>query len=92
MISVVTARAWCRVDLAGGTLDIWPLGLLHPGARTVNLAIDLAVTVRLSPTDPAHPVYRVRQGDSLVEAPSAAALAAHPDGALAGVVASVLEL
>jgi D-glycero-alpha-D-manno-heptose-7-phosphate kinase len=89
---VVTARAWCRVDLAGGTLDIWPLGLLHPGARTVNLAIDLPVTVRLSPADPAHPVYRVRQGDSLVEAHSAEALVAHPDGALAGIVASVLEL
>jgi D-glycero-alpha-D-manno-heptose-7-phosphate kinase len=38
-------RACCRVDLAGGTLDIWPLGLLHPGARTVNLAIDIEVAV-----------------------------------------------
>jgi D-glycero-alpha-D-manno-heptose-7-phosphate kinase len=34
----------------------------------------------------------VRQGESLVEAPSAAALAAHPDGALAGVVALALDL
>ena len=24
---MVTARTWCRVDLGGGTLDIWPLGL-----------------------------------------------------------------
>jgi D-glycero-alpha-D-manno-heptose-7-phosphate kinase len=88
---MVTARAWCRVDLAGGTLDIWPLGLFHPGARTVNLAVDLAVTVRLSPSPPGSP-YRVRQGDSFVEASSAAALSAHPDGALAGVVASALGL
>jgi D-glycero-alpha-D-manno-heptose-7-phosphate kinase len=28
-----------RVDLAGGTLDIWPLYLFHPGAMTVNFAI-----------------------------------------------------
>jgi D-glycero-alpha-D-manno-heptose-7-phosphate kinase len=74
-------------------LDIWPLGLLHPGARTVNLAIDLAATVRLRPADSsADAMYRVRQGESLVEAPSPETLLAHPDGALVGVVASVLEL
>jgi D-glycero-alpha-D-manno-heptose-7-phosphate kinase len=37
---VVEATAPARVDLAGGTLDIWPLYLLHPGAVTVNVAID----------------------------------------------------
>jgi D-glycero-alpha-D-manno-heptose-7-phosphate kinase len=35
----VTVSAPCRADLAGGTLDIWPLGLLHRGAVTVNTAI-----------------------------------------------------
>jgi len=44
---VVRVRTWCRADLGGGTLDIWPLGLLHPGACTVNVALDLAVEVRL---------------------------------------------
>ena len=29
------------MDLAGGTLDIWPLYLFHPGAVTVNAAISL---------------------------------------------------
>ncbi len=38
--TVVEATAPCRVDLAGGTLDIWPLYLFHPGAVTVNVAID----------------------------------------------------
>ncbi len=33
----------CRADLAGGTLDIWPLGMLHPGSLTVNAAIPLLV-------------------------------------------------
>ena len=87
---MVTARTWCRVDLAGGTLDIWPLGLFHPQARTVNLAIDLAATVRLSRS--ADGRYRVRQGEGVVEAGSAAELAAHPDGALVGVIAAALEL
>ena len=34
------ATAPTRIDLAGGTLDIWPLYLFHPGAVTVNAAID----------------------------------------------------
>jgi D-glycero-alpha-D-manno-heptose-7-phosphate kinase len=36
----IVAEAPCRVDLAGGTLDIWPLYLFHPGAVTVNFAIN----------------------------------------------------
>ena len=84
----VTARAWCRVDLAGGTLDIWPLGLFHPGARTVNVAVDLAARVRVRQADR----FRVRQGESRVDAGSAAELAAIPDSALAGVVAAALGL
>jgi D-glycero-alpha-D-manno-heptose-7-phosphate kinase len=35
----VKAQAPARVDLAGGTVDIWPLYLFHPGAQTVNIAI-----------------------------------------------------
>jgi D-glycero-alpha-D-manno-heptose-7-phosphate kinase len=35
----IEARAPTRIDLAGGTLDIWPLYLFHSGAVTVNCAI-----------------------------------------------------
>lgn len=42
-------RARCRVDFAGGTLDLWPLGLLHPGSLTVNAALELSVEVQLEP-------------------------------------------
>jgi D-glycero-alpha-D-manno-heptose-7-phosphate kinase len=35
----IESRAATRVDLAGATLDIWPLYLFHPGAVTVNAAI-----------------------------------------------------
>lgn len=86
---MTTARAWCRVDLAGGTLDIWPLGLFHPGACTVNVAIDLAATVRLSRSADG---YVVRQGGSTVRASSVEELTAHPEGALVGVVAGALDL
>jgi D-glycero-alpha-D-manno-heptose-7-phosphate kinase len=35
----IEAQAPTRIDLAGGTLDIWPLYLFHEGAVTVNCAI-----------------------------------------------------
>jgi D-glycero-alpha-D-manno-heptose-7-phosphate kinase len=37
----ITTTAPTRIDLAGGTLDIWPLYLFHPGAQTINVAISL---------------------------------------------------
>ncbi len=85
----VVARAPCRVDLAGGTLDIWPLGLLHPGARTVNVAVDLVATVELERRERG---FRVALGDEVVEAGSAAELARHPAGALVAAIAGGLEL
>ena len=36
----VEARAPTRIDLAGGTVDLWPLFLLHDDPVTVNAAID----------------------------------------------------
>jgi D-glycero-alpha-D-manno-heptose-7-phosphate kinase len=37
----IVASAPTRIDLAGGTIDIWPLYLFHPGACTLNAAISL---------------------------------------------------
>lgn len=86
---MVAVRAWCRVDFGGGTLDIWPLGLLHPGARTVNVAVDLAVTVEVRASMGG---YLVRQGTSVTEAASAAELARNPETSLIGVIAEALAL
>ncbi|PYT12639.1 MAG: GHMP kinase [Acidobacteria bacterium] len=36
----VETRAPTRIDLAGGTIDLWPLYLLHDEPVTVNAAID----------------------------------------------------
>ena len=43
------ARAACRVDLAGGTMDMWPLYLFHPGAVVVNIAVQVMTTCRIIP-------------------------------------------
>ena len=46
----VTVRAPVRADLAGGTLDLWPLYLFHPGSRTVNVAISFYAESEVSET------------------------------------------
>jgi D-glycero-alpha-D-manno-heptose-7-phosphate kinase len=43
------ASAPTRIDLAGGTIDIWPLYLFHEGASTLNAAISLRAHVRIEP-------------------------------------------
>ncbi len=45
----ITASAPTRIDLAGGTIDIWPLYLFHHGAQTLNAAISLRAHVQISP-------------------------------------------
>src|SRR5712692_8758344 len=45
----ITAHAPCRADLAGGTIDLWPLYLFHPGACTLNFAVEILTTCRVTP-------------------------------------------
>ena len=44
---IVETRAPTRIDLAGGTLDIYPLYLFEEGGITVNLATSVYTHVRL---------------------------------------------
>ncbi len=44
----IFAKSPCRVDLAGGTLDIWPLYLYHAHAVTLNFAIDVYTSCRIT--------------------------------------------
>jgi D-glycero-alpha-D-manno-heptose-7-phosphate kinase len=55
---IITAQAPCRVDLAGGTLDIWPLYLFHDNAVTVNFAVDRYTHCRLETHDSSRIVLR----------------------------------
>ena len=57
----IIAQAPCRVDLAGGTLDIWPLYLFHPGAVTVNFAINRFTRCAIESLE--SPEIRLSSGD-----------------------------
>jgi len=45
----IVAKAPCRADLAGGTIDLWPLYLFHSGAMTLNFAVNIQTTCRIVP-------------------------------------------
>ena len=47
----IVSSAPTRIDLAGGTIDIWPLYLFHEGACTLNAAISLRAHARLDARD-----------------------------------------
>jgi len=57
----IHASAPTRIDLAGGTLDIWPLNLLVERAVTVNVAIDRRAHVTVSAS--AESQHRIRAED-----------------------------
>ncbi len=42
-----TIHAPVRVDLAGGTLDIWPISAIVPGAVTLNCTLNNGITIRI---------------------------------------------
>ena len=48
---IIESSAPTRVDLAGGTIDIWPLYLFHPGATTVNFALSLLARCHIQTRD-----------------------------------------
>jgi D-glycero-alpha-D-manno-heptose-7-phosphate kinase len=65
----ITAQSPCRVDLAGGTLDIWPLYLFHKGAVTVNFAVDRYTTAEVITRDDAKIILRSadQKGEEIFE-------------------------
>jgi D-glycero-alpha-D-manno-heptose-7-phosphate kinase len=46
---MIRSSAPTRIDLAGGTLDIWPLHLFFGNPPTINAAINLYATVEITP-------------------------------------------
>jgi len=48
---IIECESPARIDLAGGTIDIWPLYLFHEDALTVNLAIDQSALTRVEVRD-----------------------------------------
>jgi D-glycero-alpha-D-manno-heptose-7-phosphate kinase len=56
----IFSKAPCRVDLAGGTLDIWPLYLYHANAVTLNFAVDRYASCTLETRSDSQIVLRSR--------------------------------
>jgi D-glycero-alpha-D-manno-heptose-7-phosphate kinase len=46
---LIESSAPTRIDLAGGTLDIWPLYLFHENAQTLNAAISVRAHCSIRP-------------------------------------------
>lgn len=63
----IETSAPTRIDLAGGTIDIWPLFLFHPGAQTLNAAISLRATARIETRADERVVIRSEDTDRTVE-------------------------
>lgn len=64
---IINSSAPTRVDLAGGTIDIWPLYLFHPGATTVNFALTLRAHCRIETRDDDRVILESRDRDVIFE-------------------------
>jgi D-glycero-alpha-D-manno-heptose-7-phosphate kinase len=79
---IIEAQAPTRIDLAGGTVDIWPLYLFHEHAQTVNFAIDQYARCRLETRTDNRFVFESKDRDTRVELDSYAALRTDEELAL----------
>ncbi len=70
----IETSAPTRIDLAGGTIDIWPLSLFHPGAQTLNAAISLRATARIDTRADQRVVIRSEDTNRTVEVDDSNAL------------------
>src|SRR3989440_6279670 len=64
---IIESSAPTRADLAGGTIDIWPLYLFHAGASTVNFALSLRARVRIETRSDRRIILESRDRNVLVE-------------------------
>ncbi|MBF0169801.1 MAG: hypothetical protein HQK87_01710 [Nitrospinae bacterium] len=71
----VHATAPTRVDLAGGTLDIWPLAHMIDGpVVTLNMAIDILTEATVTPRDDASVVLTSLDREEVVAFPDRASI------------------
>jgi D-glycero-alpha-D-manno-heptose-7-phosphate kinase len=87
--AVIRIESPCRADLAGGTLDIWPLGMLHPRSVTVNAAIPVMVRMDVDLDAPEGEVWhamgnsdwrRLGSADATTDLSAAVSFAVQPAG------------
>ncbi len=65
---IVEASAPTRIDLAGGTLDLFPLYLFEEGGVTINVAIEIRTSVRVEPCAEGIVLHSVDLGETLTAA------------------------
>jgi D-glycero-alpha-D-manno-heptose-7-phosphate kinase len=75
----IVSSAPTRIDLAGGTIDIWPIYLFHDGATTVNAAISLRAHVEIGARDDDRVELRSIDTSRTIVASSSQALDASAD-------------
>jgi D-glycero-alpha-D-manno-heptose-7-phosphate kinase len=87
----LTAETPARIDLAGGTVDLYPLNAFLGGTWTVNAAIEVRSRVVLAPRpDGAFRIASEDLGERL-ELPSFEAVLAHPRGSALDLVLEALR-
>ncbi len=64
---IIDSRAPTRIDLAGGTLDLWPLHLFFDGPQTLNLGIDLWASTHIEAVISGSPNAILRTEDQKFE-------------------------
>jgi D-glycero-alpha-D-manno-heptose-7-phosphate kinase len=87
----IDTSAPTRIDLAGGTIDIWPLYLFHPGAQTLNAAISLRARARVETRDDTRIVIHSRDTGTTVEAEDWRALRDRRELRLLSLIAHFFE-
>ena len=67
---IIDSQAPTRIDLAGGTIDLWPLYLFHDNAQTINFAIDQYARCRLETRDDGKFIVESKDRGARIEASS----------------------
>src|SRR5215467_4721012 len=88
----IRASAPTRIDLAGGTIDIWPLYLFHDGALTLNAAISLRADAEIESRDDGRIELRSIDTSRTVSASRSAELDADGDLSLLALLSRHFQL
>lgn len=67
---IIESQAPTRIDLAGGTIDLWPLYLFHDNSQTINFAINQYARCKLETRDDGKFIVESKDRNARVEANS----------------------
>ncbi len=81
---LLEASAPTRIDLAGGTIDIWPMYLFHEGAQTIHLAIDIRARASITPRSDGRLVWDSVDTGRHIDVEHWADFAKYPEAGLIG--------